>query len=104
MAPERRWAWPRRPAGGPGRSVVLGAGRTSSPLVGLLLISDTPPGLASPPINSLHPRLWWPWIGFAGETAIVSGERGGDVPVLGCAVPAGLNEKAGRALTDFWRW
>jgi hypothetical protein len=82
---------------------VLGTGRTSSPLVGLVLISDAP-GLASPPINSLPPRLWWPWIGFGGETARVSGEHGGDVLTAGCGVPAGLKEKAGRALTDFWRW
>jgi hypothetical protein len=51
-------------------------------------------------MNSLPPRLC-PCIGFAGVAGSVEGECGGEVPVLGCGVPAGLKENAGRALTDF---
>lgn len=56
MAPERRWACPRLPVGGPGRRVLFGGGKTSSPLVGLVLISVAAPGRLSPPMNSLPPR------------------------------------------------
>jgi hypothetical protein len=106
MAPERRWACPRRPAGGPGRSVELGGGRTSSPLVGLLLFNAVPPGRISPPMNSLPPRLC-PWDGFEGDTggaARAWGECGGVDSLAGFGVPAGLNEKSGRALMDFCLW
>jgi hypothetical protein len=40
-------------------------------------------------------------MGFAGVAASVVGVCGGDGLVLGCVVAAGLNEKAGSALTDF---
>lgn len=86
--------------------MAFGGGSAPSPLLGLLLNSDTPPtpGLVSPPMNSLPPRLWPPRIGFEGVADRSSGDCGGDVPVLGCAAPDGLKEKAGRAFMDFLRW
>ena len=54
MAAERRWAWPRRPAGGPVVRVVVGGERAPS-LVGLLL-NNVAPVRALPPISSLPPR------------------------------------------------
>lgn len=102
MAPERRWACPRRPAGGPGRSVALGTGRTSSPFVGLLLMGVVPPGRTSPPMNSLPP-LRCPCVVFVGVTgsARLAGDCGGEGSFVGFAAPAGLKEKSGRALMDF---
>jgi hypothetical protein len=76
---------------------VSGCGRKPSPLVGLLLSREAPPG--APPMNSLPPRLW-PWMGFAGVDAMV-GDCGGDAVVLW---PEGLKLNEGRALTDFCRW
>lgn len=72
MAPERRWACPRRPAGGPGRR-EFGGGSTPSPLVGLLLNRVEPPERPSPPMNSLPPRLCPP-IGLEGVVGVVDGE------------------------------
>jgi hypothetical protein len=52
MAPERRWACPRRrPDGGI-------TARVPSPFVGLVLIRPGPVVVPSPPMNSLPPRLW----------------------------------------------
>ena len=68
-------------------------------LVGLVLNSDAP--RRSPPMNSLAPRLCPP-IGLDGVVGVVDGECGGVVVAGGARVPgAGLNEKSGRALTDF---
>lgn len=58
---------------------------------------------APPPMNSLPPRLW-PWIGLAGVEGRALGDCGGEAPVDVCEVPAGLNENAGKAFTDFCRW
>ena len=106
MAPDRRWACPRRPAGGPGRRVLFGWGRTSSPLVGLVLINVVAPGRLSPPINSLPPRLC-PTIGLDGVPGVAgcaNGDTGGEVAVAGAlGVPAGLKLKSGKALMDFPR-
>lgn len=80
-----------------------GGGRTPSPLVGLVLISDTPPDRPSPPMNSLPPRRCPP-IGLDGVVGVVNGECGGVVATGGARVAAaGLKEKSGRALTDFCR-
>ena len=54
-------------------------------------------------MNSLPPLLC-PWMGFEGVVDSAEGECGGEVPVLGFAAPAGLNENSGRALTDFCLW
>ena len=58
IAAERRWAWPRRPvggpAGGPACNVVVGGDREPS-FVGLLL-SNVAPVRALPPMSSLPPR------------------------------------------------
>jgi hypothetical protein len=81
MAPERRWACPLRPAGGPGRRLVLGGGRMPSPFVGLELRAKPPPVRPSPPMNSLPPRLWP--IGLEGVVGMSMGECGGVVAVSG---------------------
>jgi hypothetical protein len=104
MAPERRWAWPRLPAGGPDRSPALGGGRTLSPFVGLELKRPMPPDLASPPMSSLPPRRWPMFLeGVVGVVAM--GECGGVVAVAvtveGLPVPEGLKLKSGKALMDF---
>ena len=102
MAPERRWAWPRLPAGGPGRGPALGGGRTLSPFVGLELKRPMPPDLASPPMSSLPPRRWPMFLeGVVG--VVTMGECGGVVAVAveGLLVPEGLKLKFGKALTDF---
>lgn len=74
--------------------MVLEGGRRPSPLIGLLLSN------VEPPINSLPPRLC-PWVGFVGVVGKVGDNWGGDDSASGFGAPAGLKEKAGRALTDF---
>lgn len=39
-----------------------------------------------------------------GDVGSIFGDRGGDGDLSGCAAPAGLKEKTGRALTDFCLW
>lgn len=64
-----------------------------------LLLSKVAPVRALPPMSSLPPRRW-PCIGFAGVVGARSGDVWGDVSAGGGALPAGLKEKAGSALTD----
>jgi hypothetical protein len=77
----------------------------SSPLVGLVLISEAPPVRPSPPMNSLPPRLCPP-IGLEGVTGVAGnavGDSCGEVAVAvagGADGPAGLKLKSGRALID----
>ena len=70
MAPDRRWACPRRPPGGPARK--LGGASVPSSLAGLELNNEMPPVRLSPPINSLPPRLCP--IGREGVVGVVMGE------------------------------
>lgn len=72
-----------------------------SPFVGLVLSKFDDPGLPSPPMNSLPPRLC-PTMAREGVEGVVveKGDWGGLPSAGGCALPAGLKEKSGRALPD----
>ena len=82
MAPDRRWACPLRPPGGPGRRLFDGGGRPASLFVGLELSNCAPPALPSPPMNSLPPRLCP--IGLDGVVGSVVGRWGSEA----CPGPA----------------